>query len=145
MYKLFIRYGLRVRIWADLAKTARKQQVWDVARVAARFCLLYDDNRWSKKHVSTKTDRNGDGDTDKEEQQIGRKSPSDPSDAAGGKLDEAAGMKLMYPEGMTPFGVEHDLLRTLAEVNFIFAEVCFITTFQRSTTRHLLMISRRCL
>ncbi len=36
----------RVRLWADLAKTARKQGVWDICRVACRFCLLYDDGRW---------------------------------------------------------------------------------------------------
>ena len=36
----------RSRLWADLAKTARRQEVWDVCRVAARFCLLYDDGRW---------------------------------------------------------------------------------------------------
>ncbi len=36
----------RAQLWADLAKTARKQEVWDVCRVAARFCLLYDDGRW---------------------------------------------------------------------------------------------------
>ncbi|XP_077868056.1 cilia- and flagella-associated protein 46-like [Saccoglossus kowalevskii] len=37
----------RARLWADLAKTARKQEVWDVCRVASRFCLLYDDIRWN--------------------------------------------------------------------------------------------------
>ncbi|XP_075249447.1 cilia- and flagella-associated protein 46-like isoform X3 [Convolutriloba macropyga] len=37
---------IRVRLWADLAKTARKQGVWDICRVACRFCLLYDDGRW---------------------------------------------------------------------------------------------------
>ncbi|XP_023695682.2 cilia- and flagella-associated protein 46 isoform X2 [Paramormyrops kingsleyae] len=37
---------LRVRLWAALAKTARKQKVWDVCRAACRFCLLYDDGRW---------------------------------------------------------------------------------------------------
>ena len=36
----------RAHLWADLARTARKQEVWDVTRVAARFCLLYDDDRW---------------------------------------------------------------------------------------------------
>ena len=36
----------RAQMWGDLAKTARKQEVWDVCRVAARFCLLYDDDRW---------------------------------------------------------------------------------------------------
>ena len=109
----------RVRIWADLAKTARKQQVWDVARVAARFCLLYDDNRWSKKSSGNTSEKNGDGVVDREESS-GTKSPV-PGET-GNKLD-VTGMKLLYPEGMTPFSVEQDLLRTLAEVHFIFAEV----------------------
>ena len=37
----------RCRLWADLAKVARKQSVWDVANAAAKFCLLYDDGRWT--------------------------------------------------------------------------------------------------
>ena len=37
----------RCRLWADLAKFARKCQVWDVAFVSAKFCLTYDDNRWT--------------------------------------------------------------------------------------------------
>ena len=41
-----ILYYFRARLWGDLAKTARKQEVWDVCRVAARFCLLHDDGRW---------------------------------------------------------------------------------------------------
>ncbi|XP_059947631.1 cilia- and flagella-associated protein 46 [Mesoplodon densirostris] len=32
----------RVQIWAELAKVARKQGVWDVCRAASRFCLVYD-------------------------------------------------------------------------------------------------------
>ncbi|XP_023564812.1 cilia- and flagella-associated protein 46 [Octodon degus] len=32
----------RIQIWAELAKVARKQGVWDVCRAASRFCLLYD-------------------------------------------------------------------------------------------------------
>ncbi|XP_055083461.1 cilia- and flagella-associated protein 46 [Periophthalmus magnuspinnatus] len=36
----------RLRLWAALAKTARKQEEWDVCRAACRFCLLYDDGRW---------------------------------------------------------------------------------------------------
>ncbi len=39
-------YDFRACLWVDLAKTARKQEVWDVCRVAARFALLYDDGRW---------------------------------------------------------------------------------------------------
>ncbi|XP_061546899.1 cilia- and flagella-associated protein 46 isoform X4 [Phycodurus eques] len=44
----------RLRLWAALAKTARKQEVWDVCRVACRFCLLYDEARskMSKCHKS---------------------------------------------------------------------------------------------
>lgn len=42
----------RVRLWATLGKTAAKHEVWDVCRAACRFCLLYDDGRWS----ITKTD-----------------------------------------------------------------------------------------
>uniref|UniRef100_A0A8C9N838 Cilia and flagella associated protein 46 n=1 Tax=Serinus canaria TaxID=9135 RepID=A0A8C9N838_SERCA len=33
----------RIILWADLAKVACKQEVWDVCRAACRFCLLYDD------------------------------------------------------------------------------------------------------
>ncbi|XP_060780970.1 cilia- and flagella-associated protein 46 [Neoarius graeffei] len=36
----------RMRLWASLVKTARKQELWDVCRAACRFCLLYDDKRW---------------------------------------------------------------------------------------------------
>uniref|UniRef100_A0A8C3SQR3 Cilia and flagella associated protein 46 n=1 Tax=Chelydra serpentina TaxID=8475 RepID=A0A8C3SQR3_CHESE len=38
----------RIRLWADLAKVARKQGVWDVCRAACRFCLLYDDTQMRK-------------------------------------------------------------------------------------------------
>ncbi|MEQ2248261.1 hypothetical protein ILYODFUR_017428, partial [Ilyodon furcidens] len=43
----------RVKLWATLAKTARKQKVWDVCLAACRFCLLYDDGRWK----SSETDK----------------------------------------------------------------------------------------
>ncbi|CAG6017918.1 unnamed protein product [Menidia menidia] len=36
----------RAKLWATLAKLARKLEVWDVCRAACRFCLLYDDGRW---------------------------------------------------------------------------------------------------
>ncbi|XP_021567858.1 cilia- and flagella-associated protein 46-like, partial [Carlito syrichta] len=38
----------RIQIWAELAKVARKQGVWDVCRTASRFCLLYDNIRVKK-------------------------------------------------------------------------------------------------
>ncbi|XP_069395061.1 cilia- and flagella-associated protein 46 isoform X1 [Paralichthys olivaceus] len=36
----------RMKLWATLVKTARKEDIWDVCRAACRFCLLYDDGRW---------------------------------------------------------------------------------------------------
>lgn len=44
----------RVKLWALLAKTARKQEVWDVCRAACRFCLLYIDGRWNVSKTNTK-------------------------------------------------------------------------------------------
>ncbi|XP_051507186.1 cilia- and flagella-associated protein 46 [Myxocyprinus asiaticus] len=41
--------GERVKLWASLAKIARKQEVFDVCRAACRFCLLYDDGRWTNR------------------------------------------------------------------------------------------------
>ncbi|KAJ7421504.1 hypothetical protein BTVI_18133 [Pitangus sulphuratus] len=38
----------RITLWADLAKVARKQEIWDVCRAACRFCLLYEDNLFRK-------------------------------------------------------------------------------------------------
>ncbi|KAM9618801.1 cilia- and flagella-associated protein 46 [Trichechus inunguis] len=38
----------RIQIWAELAKVARKQGVWDVCRSASRFCLLYDNVKAKK-------------------------------------------------------------------------------------------------
>uniref|UniRef100_A0A8B9PKF6 Cilia and flagella associated protein 46 n=1 Tax=Apteryx owenii TaxID=8824 RepID=A0A8B9PKF6_APTOW len=45
----------RIRLWADLAKVARKQGVWDVCRTACRFCLLYDDTLFRKVTKPKKT------------------------------------------------------------------------------------------
>ena len=35
-------FCLRLKLWADLTMMARRQEIWDVCRTAARFCLLYD-------------------------------------------------------------------------------------------------------
>ncbi|XP_055900491.1 cilia- and flagella-associated protein 46-like isoform X3 [Biomphalaria glabrata] len=35
----------RIKLWVDLVKIARKQEVWDVCRTACKFCLLYDDDK----------------------------------------------------------------------------------------------------
>uniref|UniRef100_A0A8C3Q9U5 Uncharacterized protein n=1 Tax=Geospiza parvula TaxID=87175 RepID=A0A8C3Q9U5_GEOPR len=47
----------RIILWADLAKVACKQEVWDVCRAACRFCLLYDDVlfREATKHKQRKS------------------------------------------------------------------------------------------
>ncbi|XP_034148794.1 cilia- and flagella-associated protein 46 isoform X2 [Esox lucius] len=88
----------RAKLWAGLAKAARKLEVWDVCRAACRFCLLYDDGRWKPK---------SDG-----ERKVVVRSP-----AEGG----------LYGDGRQPAerqarSTERDLLRLLAEVCFINAE-----------------------
>ncbi|CAF1356153.1 unnamed protein product [Adineta steineri] len=35
----------RLKLWADLTMMARRQEIWDVCRTAARFCLLYDNEQ----------------------------------------------------------------------------------------------------
>ncbi|CAF0762870.1 unnamed protein product [Rotaria sordida] len=35
----------RLKLWADLTMIARRQEIWDVCRTAARFCLLYDNEQ----------------------------------------------------------------------------------------------------
>ena len=37
----------RCRLWAGLAKLSRKHKVWDVAFIASKFGLMYDDKRWT--------------------------------------------------------------------------------------------------
>jgi hypothetical protein len=37
--------GCRLKLWADLTMIARRQEIWDVCRTAARFCLLYDNEQ----------------------------------------------------------------------------------------------------
>ncbi|KAM4033890.1 cilia- and flagella-associated protein 46 isoform 2-T2 [Anomaloglossus baeobatrachus] len=91
----------RVRLWADLAKVARKQEVWDVCRAACRFCLLYDDGRWSTSKLDASQN----------------KSPA-PSSVEEGRNSELESAK-PRPE---LFSDERGLLRTLAEIRFINAE-----------------------
>ncbi|XP_075468672.1 cilia- and flagella-associated protein 46 isoform X5 [Ascaphus truei] len=93
----------RVRLWTDLAKVARKQEVWDVCRTACRYCLLYDDGRWKipKHDVLQK-----------------KKSLADEMDDG-----KSLGLELESSTAvMTSFNYERTLLRTLAEIRFINAE-----------------------
>uniref|UniRef100_A0A671LJV0 Uncharacterized protein n=1 Tax=Sinocyclocheilus anshuiensis TaxID=1608454 RepID=A0A671LJV0_9TELE len=44
----------RCVLWGSLAKTARKQELFDVCQAACRFCLLYDDGRWKNTSKNVK-------------------------------------------------------------------------------------------
>ncbi|XP_018080698.1 cilia- and flagella-associated protein 46 isoform X1 [Xenopus laevis] len=92
----------RIRLWADLAKVARKQEVWDVCRAACRFCLLYDDGRWSIQKKDTL-----------------RKTASATNSMEEGK---GLGSEVEPSKTKTEFTNERVLLRTLAEIRFINAE-----------------------
>uniref|UniRef100_A0A8C8R7Q7 Cilia and flagella associated protein 46 n=1 Tax=Pelusios castaneus TaxID=367368 RepID=A0A8C8R7Q7_9SAUR len=93
----------RIRLWAGLAKVARKQGVWDVCRAACRFCLLYDDTQMRKVPKSKKLQKK-------------KASTIVMDDNRGGSLQ----MESTLP--IKSFSFERDLLRTLAEIRFINAE-----------------------
>ncbi|XP_060027023.1 cilia- and flagella-associated protein 46 isoform X2 [Erinaceus europaeus] len=86
----------RIQIWAELAKVARKQHVWDVCRTACRFCLLYD-NAKVKKAVRAKKGK--------------RRRPE-------GSTQDTWGP----PEVTLPEPLSSSLKRKFAEVGFIQAE-----------------------
>ncbi|XP_032922061.1 cilia- and flagella-associated protein 46 isoform X2 [Catharus ustulatus] len=93
----------RIILWADLAKVARKLEVWDVCRAACRFCLLYDDILFREATKHKKTQKNKANATTK-------------VDGQGGSL---SGESLLPAKS---FSFETDLLRILAEIRFINAE-----------------------
>ena len=96
-----------------MVKTARKQNIWDVTRVAAKFCLLYDDGRWEprKRDPSAKEDTR--------QIPVPSASAQSPSDAYHRKQSVISPEKLekSLEEG------DRDLVSILAEVHFIYAEV----------------------
>ncbi|XP_010226733.1 PREDICTED: tetratricopeptide repeat protein 40-like, partial [Tinamus guttatus] len=92
----------RIRLWADLAKVARKQGVWDVCRTACRFCLLYDDTLYRKVTKLKKTQK--------------KKASIVMDDDQGSSLP---GESLLPAKS---FSFERDLLKMLAEIRFINAE-----------------------
>ncbi|XP_064287730.1 cilia- and flagella-associated protein 46 isoform X2 [Passer domesticus] len=93
----------RIILWADLAKVACKQEVWDVCRAACRFCLLYDDIlfREATKHKAT------------------QKNKANATMMIDGQGDSSSGESLLPAKS---FSFEADLLRILAEIRFINAE-----------------------
>ncbi|XP_025892012.1 cilia- and flagella-associated protein 46 [Nothoprocta perdicaria] len=92
----------RIRLWADLAKVARKQGVWDVCRTACRFCLLYDDTLYRKVTKLKKTQK--------------KKASIVMDGEKGGSL---TGESLLPAKS---FSSERDILKVLAEIRFINAE-----------------------
>ena len=103
----------RVYLWADLVKTARKQNAWKVTRMAARYCLLYDDDRWPTKTNEVSSARTID---------------SKVSAYTSGNINvnialETGEVSKLQLRGMTKFMDNHDLLCLLAEINFLYAEV----------------------
>ncbi|CAC5380788.1 Cilia- and flagella-associated protein 46 [Mytilus coruscus] len=114
----------RARLWGDLAKTARKQEVWDVCRVASRFCLLYDDDRWKNvspiKQESPKPEKMRDtGASVVSTVPEGTTSGTDLGDKS--KADSKLGTRPSSPERPVPL-YDKDLIRMLAEVQFIQGE-----------------------
>ncbi|XP_062352270.1 cilia- and flagella-associated protein 46 [Cinclus cinclus] len=93
----------RIILWADLAKVAYKQEVWDVCRAACRFCLLYDDIlfRETTKHKNT------------------QKNKANSTMMVDSQGDSSSGESLLPAKS---FSFEADLLRILAEIRFINAE-----------------------
>ncbi|XP_037661046.1 cilia- and flagella-associated protein 46 [Choloepus didactylus] len=87
----------RIQIWAELAKVARKQEVWDVCRTASRFCLLYDSAKTKQLSKMKKGKRKKGGD--------------------GAAQDGWGRSELPLQRKLSP-----ELLRKFAEVGFISAE-----------------------
>ncbi|XP_033122422.1 cilia- and flagella-associated protein 46-like isoform X2 [Anneissia japonica] len=102
----------RARLWADIAKTARKQEVWDVCRIAARYCLLYDDDRWHMARPQTVSH------LETHSESVGRESvnetPTGQRKRTGTAEQPSTGLN-------TPHS-DKDLIRMLAEIYFLNAE-----------------------
>nr|XP_009929955.1 PREDICTED: tetratricopeptide repeat protein 40 [Opisthocomus hoazin] len=96
-------YRERIVLWADLAKVACKQEVWDVCRAACRFCLLFDDTLFRKVTKPKKT----------------QKKTASTTMMDGDQGDSLPGESLLPAKS---FSFERDLLRILAEIRFINAE-----------------------
>ncbi|KAJ6668911.1 hypothetical protein lerEdw1_007720 [Lerista edwardsae] len=94
----------RIKLWSEIAKTARKQSVWDVCRAACRFCLLYDDSQLPKESKHTKRKK--------------KTSVITLEDT----LDHEISAQTESPLSVRLFSLSRDLHRTLAEVRFINAE-----------------------
>ncbi|KAK1166636.1 cilia- and flagella-associated protein 46 [Acipenser oxyrinchus oxyrinchus] len=91
----------RMRLWATLAKVARKQEVWDVCCAACRFCLLYDDDRWKASKAVDYEKKDDEG----------------AKEGILGDVSLAQGSPRMIKQSS-----EKDLIRILAQIRLICAE-----------------------
>ncbi|XP_029648903.1 cilia- and flagella-associated protein 46-like [Octopus sinensis] len=110
---------IRMHLWADLSKVARKHGAWDVCRTAAMFCLLYDDNRWlsAYKDVSVTA-------TECSSVDSALKSDENIDEILYSKKKKGTGDKLSLSDR------EH--VRVLAEINFIQGEACLNLLYQEN-------------
>ena len=48
----------RLKLWFDLCRIARKQQIWDICRVSAKFCMLYDNEQLINRFLKSRENNN---------------------------------------------------------------------------------------
>ena len=100
---LKLEYKERLKLWFDLCKIARKQQIWDICRVSCRFCLLYDNEQMLNRFLSKKSGGSGSS-------VVKMSANKKPAAAAATTLFECGNL------------FERELMRNLAEAHFIFGE-----------------------
>jgi hypothetical protein len=104
-------YKQRLKLWFDLSRIARKQQIWDICRVSSRFCLIYDNEKFINRFLKqSKTSSNHELTHNQSSSSI--------------KLNESqinfANLKSNQLEFACLF--DKELMRNIAETHFIFGE-----------------------
>lgn len=89
----------RLKLWYDLSKIARKQQIWDICRVSCRFCTLYDNPKHIDRFLRATTTTISQQPQQQQQQQASSNLP---------------GLASLF---------DQELMRNLAEVHFVFGEV----------------------
>jgi hypothetical protein len=98
----------RFKLWFDLTKIARKQQIWDICRVSCRFGLVYDHEkhiaRFLKADAARRQNHSGSG-------------PSSAATEHKGHGGKAASVTQHFGSLF-----DKDIMRNIAETHFIFGE-----------------------
>ena len=100
-------------------KVARKQNAWNVCRIAARFCLLYEDELFKKNPKSEWVSPS---------KCIDNKTNASMNPTIETNTSTTVGLSIISKEelrGTDVFSEEDDIVRIFAEINFIYAEVRF--------------------